>query len=281
MRSRDIQYIDKLVRERSGIALDMEEYLVYQRLQSLCRAHAVATVDCLVEHLRSHPSAELHDRLIEAFTNHETSFFRDTHPFEALASTVLPVLFARASGRPVYIWSSGCASGQEAYSIGILVLEHNPPCRRHPSVNILASDISARMVEQARSGMYSAYQIGRGIDLRIRDKYFHAHGDCWRISNRLAELIDFRVINVLERPGTLPPMDIVFLRNVLIYFSEAHRRRVLTDIHRVLRPGGYLFLGAPETNIGASNEFTKILHGNAVYFQARATNTPSIGQVLT
>ncbi len=272
MLASDLQYIHELIRDRSGIALDMHESLIHQRLLSLCRRHQVPSVDRLLQLLRTHAPADLFECFIEAFTNHETSFFRDTYPFELLASSVLPALLARTQDRRLHIWSCGCASGQEAYSIAMLLMEYLPVYEQ-ARFRILASDICASMVEAARSGIYSAYQIKRGLTPRTRDEYFHAYGNRWRIDHRLARMIDFRVINALDPPDTLPKMDIVFLRNVLIYFSEEHRRRVLTDIHRILRPGGYLFLGASETGIDASSEFIRIFDGKTVCF--KATHTPS------
>ncbi|MDH3692730.1 MAG: protein-glutamate O-methyltransferase CheR, partial [Gammaproteobacteria bacterium] len=266
----DFDYISKLVQTRSGIVLKSKEYLVEQRLQPICRSEGLTSVAQLVFRMRDPRSTELQTRVVEAIATNETSFFRDVYPFEVLTSTILPELFARRSGNDrVNIWSAACACGQEAYSIAMLLRDHFPGAARH-SVRLIASDISSRMIRQAREGVYCQYEIERGLPSLICDKHFRRDGESWRIVPKLAAMVDFRLINLLDPQTSLPQMDVIFLRNVLIYFSDADRRRVLLNIHRLLRPGGYLFLGMSENNLSGQDKFQTVLSDKCSYFRAIA-----------
>ncbi len=266
MRRHDIHYICDLIRSCAGIELDAKEYLMEQRLQPLCYREKLDTIEQLVAVMRSQTDGDLLDRVVDAFTNNETSFFRDVRPFEVLSSSVLPEIFERVYGGRVNIWSAGCSAGQEAYSIAMSLKERFTSAQRR-RVRILASDISATMIALAKNGVYSDYQISRGLAPEFKDKYFGNDGGLWRVNRTLASMIDFRKINFLALPPDLPRMDVVFLRNVLIYFSEETRMRVLTQIHEILRPGGYLFLGVPETNVKAMGKFERIIENKTMYFR--------------
>ncbi len=267
MRPADFRYLCEFVESRSGIELETKEYLVRQRLRPICRLQGLDTIEQLVQRLQTQAHDELNDQVIEVLTTNETSFFRDNHPFEVLTSRVLPDLLPATGKRTVNIWCSGCATGQEAYSVALSIAEHFPSAVSS-NIRIVASDISASMIDQARQGVYTDFQMGRGITPDIRERYFHRHGKGWRINRNIASMIDFRIINIIDALPQLPQMDILLLRNVLIYFSTQVRKRVLNEIHAALRPGGYLFLGVAETNVHMPGRFERIIEGKTLYFRA-------------
>ncbi len=278
MRAAEFRYLCEYVESRSGISLGTKEYLVEQRLRAVCRSQGLESIEDLAHRLQTQAQDALGDRVIEVLTTNETSFFRDTHPFEVLASRVLPELMCAARGQPLNIWCAGCAGGQEAYSVAMLVAEQSSkagPAR----VRIHASDISPAVIEQARLGLYSNFQLSRGITADRRERHFHGYGKGWRINPEIAAMVEFHVINLIEPLPPLPQMDILLLRNVLIYFSAPIRAQVLEEMYRALRPGGFLFLGVAETNIRMPDRFEKIVDDKTLYFRAIGPEPVSRGKV--
>jgi chemotaxis protein methyltransferase CheR len=249
-------YVRRLVHEMSGVALEpSKEYLVKARLAPVAEREGYVSIDQMVEELKRRPRNHMHARLVDAMLTTETSFFRDIHPFTALRDNVLPRLIeARRTSRSLSIWSAACSSGQEPYSIALLINEHFPELR-YWDVTILASDLSQSMLSRARHGVFSQPEINRGVPARMIVKHFTQQGVRWKINEELRQAVSFRQINLGEPWPPLPAMDIVLLRNVLIYFDDNVRRAVLGRIRHILRPDGYLFLGAAETSLGSENGF--------------------------
>ncbi|MFN3865838.1 MAG: CheR family methyltransferase [Demequina sp.] len=245
-------YVATLVRRRSAIQLAPgKEYLVESRLAPLARSLGAADVDAYIRTLRSDPT--LHGQVIEALTTNETSWFRDLTPFTALRSTVLPA--AVAAGRTqLRVWSAACSSGQEAYSIAMTVVDEFPRLR----AAITATDLSERMLTQGRAGRYSQLEVNRGLPATLLVKHFERQGATFEISPALRQLVTFRSHNLLDAPPAGGPFDVVFLRNVLIYFDVATKREVLRRVRSVLAPGGTLFLGAAETTLGIDDSWTRV-----------------------
>ncbi|MBO9521511.1 MAG: protein-glutamate O-methyltransferase CheR [Nocardioidaceae bacterium] len=266
----DFHYISKLVRDRAAIVLEPgKEYLIESRLLPLVRERGHDSITDLVADLQRAPHAALRDEVVEAMTTNETSFFRDGAPFQALTERVLPELIrARAAERSLNIWSAACSSGQEVYSIAMTVrdvLAADP----HWRVRLLATDLSQQMLTRTREGCYSQLEVNRGLPAAALVRHFRRDGLSWRISDDLRQMIDTRSLNLAEEWPVLPSMDVVFLRNVLIYFDTEVKRQILARVRRVLRPDGFLFLGGAETTLNLDDSFERLQIGRATAYRLR------------
>ncbi len=254
----DFDYICKLVHEHSAIVLEADKgYLVESRLTPLAHQQGFASLQQLIAHLRAQSSNGLHQKVVETLTINETLFFRGVNPFEALKKWVLPELLAkRASERQLNLWCSACSSGQEPYSVAMLLREHFPTLANW-TLQFVASDISGEMLTRAREGRYSQLEINRGLPATLLVKYFHKQGLEWQIREDIRRMVEFRQINLAEAWPSLPHMDIIFMRNVLIYFDLETKKAILGKVGRLLRPDGYLFLGAAETTLRVNDSFER------------------------
>ncbi len=262
------EYVRRLVLERSSIALeDTKGYLVESRLAPLAKRHGMASVRDLVGQLRSTPHGILHEQVVDAMTTNETSFFRDIHPFEALKTDVLPELIdRRSSRRTLNVWSAACSSGQEPYTIAIILRDHFPQLNDW-SVNIFASDLSQEMLERAASGVYSQVEVNRGLPATSLVKHFQREGLNWVVRPETRKLVKFLRLNLTESWSTLPTMDLVFMRNVLIYFTPQTKRLILDKVHRQLARDGTLLLGGAETTLGLCDQFDRISAGKTTLYR--------------
>ncbi|OJV78489.1 MAG: chemotaxis protein CheR [Cellulomonas sp. 73-92] len=248
-------FVADLVTRRSAIRLEPgKEYLVESRLGPLARERGLG-LDEFVRRLRSGAADHELATVVEAMTTNETSWFRDVAPFAALRGHVLPLL--RDSGQSVRIWSAACSTGQEPYSI-LMALADAPR-----TVEIVATDLNEQVLGRAREGVYSQLEVNRGLPAAMLVRHFERVGAHWRVRADLRSRVDFRRHNLMD--GTPPgPFDLVFLRNVLIYFDLPTKRAVLDRVARVLRPGGFLVLGAAETTLGVHDGFERVEAGGAV-----------------
>jgi chemotaxis protein methyltransferase CheR len=270
MNASSLEFIRKLVMRRSAIALDeSKEYLVHARLLPLVRTLGLSSIDQLVVELRKHPDGHLADQVVDAMTTNETSFFRDALLFDALRDDIIPHLLAcRASSRRLSIWCAACSTGQEPYSVAMLIREHFR-AHRDWDVRILASDISYNALAQAEEGRYGDVEIQRGLPPALRDKYFQRRGGYWWIVDEIRSMVSFQLLNLIGDWPALPPMDIVLLRNVMVYFETETKRRVLSRVRGQLRDDGYLFLGGVETTLLLDDAFVRIQNGRFSYYQLR------------
>ncbi len=265
-----VDYVRRLVHETAGIALDpSQHYLVRARLEPLAQREGFSSIEALVTDLRRRPRNHMHARLVDAMLNTETSFFRDVHPFAVLRDPILPELIAaRRTTRSLAIWSAACASGQEPYSVALLVREHFPELRSW-DLSILASDLSQAMLSRAPLGVFSNAEVNRGLPAPLLVKYFERRGMDWQLDEDVRRAVRFRQINLLEPWPPLPAMDVVLLRNVLIYLDEPARWTVLARVRHILRPDGYLFLGAAEGALGLNNGFEAVRMGRTTCYRPR------------
>jgi chemotaxis protein methyltransferase CheR len=260
----DFEFVRRLLRERSAIAIEPgKEYLVEARLAPLARREGLASVADLVRVLRSGAS-RLTTAVVEAMTTNETSFFRDIHPFEALRTEVIPRILSANGGSRLAMWSAAAATGQEAYSLALLVREH---FRHLTNVTILGTDLAQGVLDRARSGRFTQLEVNRGLPASLLVRYFSQDGVEWQIDDTVRRMVTFRQANLAQPLIGIPPMDVIFLRNVLIYFDAETKRRVLAEIARVLRPGGFLFLGGPETTYGIDPSYERFQVGRTVCYQ--------------
>ncbi len=260
----------ELLRQRTGVVLDDgKEYLVRARLSPLVRREGLGSIGELAALVRDRPEAPLSRRVIEALMTTETSFFRDVHPFSSLKERLIPELVEkRGAARKLRFWSAACSTGQEPYSVAIVLREYFPHLASW-EVRILASDVSGAVLERARMGRYSQMEINRGVPTHLLVRYFHREGLQWEVSENIRRMIDFREINLAEPWPLLPSMDVIFLRNVLIYFDDRLRRRVLERIARQLEPDGYLFVGGAETMMAYPDLFERVEMGRSSCYRPR------------
>jgi chemotaxis protein methyltransferase CheR len=258
-------FVSDLVRREAAIVLGPgKEYLVEARLLPLARAAGAADVSSYVTGLQARGSTTQKMAVVEALTTNETSWFRDGEPFEVLRSTVLPELLASTPAtRRLNIWSAACSSGQEAYTIA-MVLADLAPGRQ---ADILASDLSTEMLERTKAGTYSQLEIGRGLPAPMMVKHFHRAGTQWKVADQLRAMVRTQRINLATPLPPMPVFDIVFLRNVLIYFDAATKRAILQRVRQVLSPQGYLFLGGAETTLGIDDSWSRTTVGRFTLYR--------------
>lgn len=268
-----ISYVCSLVRQRSAIELDAAKaYLIEARLGPLARRHGFPSITDMVRSLQARPKPDMQQELVEAMTTNETSFFRDAHPFEALRVKVLPDLLRLAAAkRSLHIWSAACSTGQEAYSIAILIREHFPELGQW-NARIYATDLCDDVLQKGRAARFSQIEINRGLPAALLAKYFRRDGMLWQLAPEPRAMVAFTKLNLIERWPPLPPMDVIFLRNVLIYFSADNKKRILERMRDALAPQGVLFLGAAETTMGLDNTFVREQVGSGVFYR----NHPSL-----
>lgn len=265
----EFDYIRDLVYTRSAIVLDEgKEYLVESRLQPLARRLAEGSIPKLVQRLRAEPLNSVHHEVVEAMTTNETSFFRDRYPFDAMSTHVLPALSLMRGGAPLTVWSAACSSGQEVYSLGMLIHEKFPELMAG-RLRCYASDISTLMLSRAAEGRYSHLEVNRGLPAPLLVKYFERRGVDWEIKGSVRRMVEFRQMNLATAWAPLPPMDVVFMRNVLIYFDIETKRAVLERLRRVLKPDGFLFLGAAETTMNLDDSFERVMFDKATCYRLR------------
>lgn len=252
-------FLQQLLRERTANVIGEERrYVAEARLAAITARHGLCSIDVLCERLREQRAEALRHEVIEALLNNETSFFRDVAPFAALRERVLPELLKRRGREPLRIWSAACSSGQEAYSVAITVLEHFPWLATEGAVEILASDIASPVLERAARGEFSQLEINRGLPAPALVKYFRRRGAWWEAKPELRALIRFRTINLVEPLPLLPPQDVIFLRNVMIYFDYATRTALLERMLGMLQAQGFLFLGGTETVLNLSQHYERV-----------------------
>jgi len=256
MNSADFDFLCRLLKERSGLLLASDKaYLLESRLLPVVRRRNMKSLDELVAALRQRIEEETVRDVVEAMTTNESSFFRDLKPFEQFRDLLLPELMkGRAGKRTLRIWSAACSSGQEPYSLAMLLSEHKEKLAGW-QIEIIATDLSTEILEKAQAGLYTQFEVQRGLPIQMLVKYFKQEGERWRIDPGLASMVKFRYLNLLEDFSHLGHFDVVFLRNVLIYFDQTTKTTVLDRIARVLQPDGYLYLGGAETIIGITDKF--------------------------
>jgi chemotaxis protein methyltransferase CheR len=268
----EFNYIRDFVYQKAAIVLDDgKTYLVESRLGPLARKSGFASLSELIAQLRAQPLNGLHWNMVEAMTTNETFFFRDVHPFEVLKKKVLPELIKRRDQeRQIDIWCGAASSGQEPYTIAMVLREQLPQLATW-KINFVATDISKEMIERCREGCYSQLEMNRGLPAPMLIKYFQKIGTEWRIKDELRRMVQFKGLNLVQSWAALAPMDIVFMRNVLIYFDMETKKAIFLRMRKLLRPDGYLFLGGAETTIGIDDAFKRVAVDKGSYYQSSPT----------
>ncbi len=261
-------FVQALVHKRAAIVLDpSKQYLLETRLGALAAEQGFPCADEMIK--ASRDRLPLQSQIIEALTTNETSFFRDLRPFECLREAVLPGLIrARAARRELRIWSAACSTGQEPYSLSMMIHEHFPELCTWP-VRILATDIAAHVLARAKAGRYRTLEVNRGLPAQMLVKYFDRDGVDWEIKPTIKRLVEFSALNLVGPwPNTLRP-DIVLLRNVLIYFDLPTKRKILERIRGQIAPDGLLLLGAAETVLSIDDAWERVPFEKTAYYRLR------------
>jgi len=278
----DFDFLRKLLRERSGLVLAAEkQYLAESRLLPVARRNGVNSLNELIERLRSKSSVSLMAQVVEAMTTNETFFFRDKLPFDHFRETIMPALIAaRARERRIRIWCTAASTGQEPYSLAMLLKGMGPALAGY-RVDIIATDLSSEVLEKAKAGIYSQFEVQRGLPVQLLVKFFDQRGETWELAPELRSMVQFRSLNLLNDFSTLGTFDVVFCRNVLIYFDQSCKSAVLERIARQTAEDGYLVLGAAETVIGLTDAFKPLSDKRGLYVpNGAAKHTGQGGNVI-
>ena len=270
--SASFNFVSDFARRQAAIVIDPgKEYLVETRLAGLARDHAEGSLERFVELLRVEPaSSALRARALDALTTNETSFFRDFHPYEALRKRILPDLIAaKGDGARLSIWSAACSAGQEPVSLALLLREHFPALA-DGRASILATDLSGSVLDQARAGRYTQFEVNRGLPAMLLAKHFKKHEDRWQVSESIRAMIEYRQRNLIEPLPSEERHDLVMLRNVLIYFDIPTKQQILAAIRQRMAPGGILVLGTAETTLHLDPAWEIVRAENSTVFRLKA-----------
>jgi len=270
MTGNDFSFIAGLLKSRSGLIITQDKtYLLETRLSPMIRELGLKDLSALIDLLRQPAFEALRERVVDAMTTNETSFFRDNHPFETLRKTVLPGLIERrAAARTLRIWSAASSTGQEPYSLAMIIKDHFPILAGW-RLEIVATDISPTVLSRARAGIYSTFEVQRGLPIQMLVRHFDQVGNDWRIKDELRRNINFRPANLLEDFSSLGMFDVVLCRNVLIYFDQETKTRILRGIARSMATDGSLLLGGAESVFGICDALAGLPGLKGVYSHAK------------
>jgi chemotaxis protein methyltransferase CheR len=266
----EFEYLRQFMAQHSALVLDEGKgYLAESRLSPLAYQEGMNSAQDLLAQMRRTSFGGLHRKVLDAMMNNETWFFRDHLPFEALRRVIIPEFIAeRATTRRLAFWSAAASSGQEAYSIAMMLMEEFGGLPGW-SISILGTDLSSAILERARAGRYRQLEINRGLPAKYLTKYFTRDGSDWVISPEIRSMVEFREFNLTVPWGILPKFDVVFFRNVLIYFEVEKKREIFSRIVTAMKPDGYLMLGSAETTYGLSDSFARVAWDKTAYYRLR------------
>ena len=255
----DFEFIRTVVLEKAAIVLDNgKQYFVESRIEPLVANGPFETLTELLREVKTKPTSPHAQELVEAITIHETSFFRDMYPFKALKDLVVPdLLQKKGADNSLNIWCAACSSGQEPYSMAIMLRENFPQLQSW-NVRFIATDISNQILSKAKDGRFTQLEVNRGLPAPLLLKYFEKQGLEWQIKPAIRSSIEFRHLNLITDWPPLPKMDIILLRNVLIYFDVPTKRAILGKVRDCINSDGYLFLGAAEMPMSIDNAFGRV-----------------------
>ncbi|WP_299618378.1 protein-glutamate O-methyltransferase CheR [Pelagibius sp.] len=266
MNVNDFEYIAELLYKRSGLVITQEKaYLLESRLNPVARKWELDGFENLISQMRAKNDERMLVDVTEAMTTNESFFFRDNRPFDQFKDVVLPHLTeTRKTQKKVRIWSAACSSGQEPYTLAMILKEEAAKLAGW-SFEIVATDLSNEILSKAQEGLYSQFEVQRGLPITLLMKYFTQEGDKWRISDEIKQMVKYKPFNLLEDPGALGRFDVVFCRNVLIYFDQETKGKVLDRIAKIMPDDGFLYLGGAETVLGICDSFEVIPGQRGVY----------------
>lgn len=281
MNQLEYDFLRKLLKERSGLTLsDDKQYLVESRLLPLARKAGLASLSELVQKIKLGPAVLISD-VVEAMTTNETFFFRDKIPFDHFKDSVIPdLLKARAARKSLRIWCAAASTGQEPYSLAMILKDMGPAIAGW-RIEIIATDLSQEVLEKSRSGLYSQFEVQRGLPIHKLVQHFKQAGETWQVNPDIRAMVDFRPLNLLYDFSSLGVFDVIFCRNVLIYFDQPTKIGIFNRLLRVNEPDGYLFLGAAETVVGLTDAYRPCPNRRGLYLphsdsRSARNSSPSI-----
>jgi len=266
MNSPEFDFLAQLLYQRSGLVLTKDKaYLIQSRLQPILRKRNIASLEELVRLLRTQRDEVLMGEIVEAMTTNESFFFRDQKPFDQFRQFVMPkMMAANASKKSLRIWSAACSTGQEPYSLA-MILNEMENLWRGWTIEIVGTDLSNEVLAKAKNGCYSQFEVQRGLPVTLLVKYFKQNPQGWQLDQKIRSMVQFKSFNLLMDPIGLGKFDVVFCRNVLIYFDQATKARVLMNIRKLMPEEGYLFLGGAETMLGLGDSFIALSEQRGLY----------------
>ena len=272
----DYEYLQKILKDRSGLVLSADKkYLLESRLMPLARKAGVAGISELVQKMKAGSEPMISD-VVEAMTTNETFFFRDKTPFEHFQNTVIPDLIKRRAGkRSLRIWCAAGSTGQEPYSLAMIMKEFGAALTGW-RVEIVATDLSPEVLEKSRTGIYTQFEVQRGLPIQLLVKYFKQTGTTWQLNADIRAMVQFKQFNLLQDYSHLGKFDVIFCRNVLIYFDQATKTDIFGRLAKASEADGYLFLGAAETVIGLTDRYQVCPNRRGVYLPVGVQASPSI-----
>ncbi|KAA0076988.1 protein-glutamate O-methyltransferase CheR [Tardiphaga sp. P9-11] len=272
----DYDFLRKFLKERSGLDLSADkQYLVESRLMPLARKANLSGIEELVQKIRNGSSAVASD-VVEAMTTNETFFFRDKVPFDHLRDVVLPEMIqARAARKSLRIWCAAASTGQEPYSIAMTIKEMSARLAGW-RIEIIGTDISQQVLEKSKSGIYTQFEVQRGLPIQLLVKYFKQTGEMWQINPDIRSMIQYRPLNLLQDFSSMGKFDIIFCRNVLIYFDQDMKTQIFGRLAKCMEPDGFLALGAAETVVGLTDAFKPHADKRGLYRPNVVRAAPSI-----
>jgi len=273
MRSEDFELISGLLKQRSGLILPTDKvYLLESRLTPIAHKRGLETLDDLVNEVRLKRKEDLLVEITEAMTTNESFFFRDNKPFDLFKDTVMPQLLeSRANQKRIRIWCAAASTGQEPYSLAIILKEMQAKLAGW-KVEIVGTDISQKVLDKAKEGMFSQFEVQRGLPIQLLIKYFNQVGDLWQISDDIKNMVNYKMFNLLDPFSMMGTFDVIFCRNVLIYFDQPTKAVVLEKMRKLIPDDGTLFLGAAETVLGITDQFKPVQGRRGLYSTSNATD---------
>ncbi|WP_296264355.1 protein-glutamate O-methyltransferase CheR [Pseudomonas sp. UBA6562] len=269
----DFEQFRIFLEKACGILLgDNKQYLVSSRLNKLMEQQGIKSLSELVQRIQTQPRSGLREQVVDAMTTNETLWFRDTYPFEVMKNRVIPEFIKNNPGQRLRIWSAACSSGQEPYSLSMTLdeFERSNLGQLKMGAQIVATDLSSLMLNNCRTGEYDSLAIARGLSPERLQRYFDSKGaGRYAVKPAIRSRVEFRSFNLLDSYAALGKFDVVFCRNVLIYFSAQVKKDILMRIHGTLKPGGYLFLGASEALNGLPDHFQMVQCSPGIIYQAK------------
>lgn len=262
----EFEFVAKMLKDRSGLILSSDKmYLLESRLTPVARQRGMANLDELVKALHSNPAKDLLEEVTEAMTTNESFFFRDQKPFDQFKAVTLPYMIQnRAAQRKLRIWSAAASTGQEPYSLAMLIKEEAAKMAGW-NVDILGTDLSTEVLGRAKDGMYTQFEVQRGLPIQLLIKYFDQQEENWKLKDEIRQMVQYKPFNLLDSMAGLGKFDVVYCRNVLIYFDQETKGVVLNKISDILADDGFLFLGGAETVLGITDKFKPVQGQRGMY----------------
>jgi chemotaxis protein methyltransferase CheR len=272
----DFEFVAQFLKKRSGLVITPDkQYLLDSRLSPVARRHNLSGVDAVVQKIRSGGDEAFTKSVVEAMTTNESFFFRDKTPFDQFEKVMLPALLkSRAAAKKLRIWCAAASTGQEPYSLA-MILREKSALLKDWKIEILGTDLSTEVLTRAKDAVYSQFEVQRGLPIQMLVKYFKKDGEQWRVNDDIRAMVQYKTNNLLEPFLGMGPFDIVFCRNVLIYFDTPTKANVLERTAQIMAPDGFLVLGSAETVLGVTNVFSPVDGARGVYGKAAAMAKPA------